>query len=110
MNPSLLLSAVLLLLGMAEPAVGANTLDQIQQNFQTASSGWMSAALPYANHLFGGLAALEFSWAGVQYLLRRNDLPEFLTSVTLKIVSLGFFFTLLTMAPTWVPLIISSFT
>ncbi|MGO9443747.1 MAG: P-type conjugative transfer protein TrbL [Thiobacillaceae bacterium] len=110
MNPSLLLATVLLLFGMAEPAAAANTLDQIQQNFQSASSGWMSAALPYANHLFGGLAALEFSWAGVQYLLRKNDLPEFLTSVTLKIVSLGFFFSLLTMAPTWVPLIISSFT
>jgi type IV secretion system protein TrbL len=109
MNPFQLLLAIFLCLGFAEPALAANTLDQIQSNFQSASSGWMSAALPYANHLFGGLAALEFSWAGVQYLLRKNDLPEFLSSVTLKIVSLGFFYTLLTMAPSWIPLIISSF-
>ncbi|MGA7181377.1 MAG: P-type conjugative transfer protein TrbL [Thiobacillaceae bacterium] len=110
MNPSIFLVIVLMFLGMAEPALAANTLDQIQSNFQSASSGWMSAALPYANHLFGGLAALEFSWAGVQYLLRKNDLPEFLSSVTLKLVSLGFFYTLLTLAPSWIPLIISSFT
>ncbi|MDE2259077.1 MAG: hypothetical protein KGK17_01970 [Betaproteobacteria bacterium] len=96
--------------GLAEPALAAGALDQIQQQYQTASSGWMNAAIPYANHLFAGLAALEFSWAGVQFLLRKNDLPEFLTSVTLKVLSIGFFFTFLTMAPTWLPLIIASFT
>lgn len=92
------------------PAQAAGALDTIQQQYQSASSSWMNAAIPYANHLFAGLAALEFSWAGVQYLLRKNDLPEFLASVTLKVLSIGFFFTLLTMAPAWLSLIIASFT
>jgi type IV secretion system protein TrbL len=109
-NPSSMLMALFLAFGIAEPALAAGALDQIQQQYQTASSSWMNAAIPYANHLFTGLAALEFSWAGIQFLLRKNDLPEFLTSVTLKVLSIGFFFTLLTMAPIWLPLIINSFT
>ncbi|MGO9445032.1 MAG: P-type conjugative transfer protein TrbL [Thiobacillaceae bacterium] len=109
MYASRILVAVLLILGFAFPAWGANALDTIQQNFQSASSGWMSAALPFANHLFAGLAALEFAWSGIQFVLRKNDLPEFLTSVTLKILSIAFFFTLLTMAPQWIPAVVNSF-
>ena len=48
--------------------------------------------------------------ARAQYALRKNDLPEFITSAFLKILSLSFFFfVLIEMAPTFIPDIINSF-
>lgn len=101
-----------LLLALAAPAAyaGNGVLDQIQSAFQTASTGWMTASLNLARPLFFGLAGLEFAWAAINYTLRKNDLGELLTSMTLKILGIAFFAMLLTEAPTWIPPIINSFT
>lgn len=42
-------------------------------------------------------------------MLKKNDLGDFLAGATLKVASMGFFYTLLTFAPTWMPLIPQSF-
>ncbi|CDW95860.1 putative Type IV secretory pathway TrbL components-like protein [Thiomonas arsenitoxydans] len=101
----------LLLLALAAPAAyaGNGVLDQIQTAFQSASTGWMTASLNLARPLFFGLAGLEFAWAAINYTLRKNDLGELLTSITLKILGIAFFAMLLTEAPTWIPPIINSF-
>jgi type IV secretion system protein TrbL len=89
---------------------GNGVLDQIQGAFQSASTGWMSTALNLARPLFFGLAGLEFAWAAINYTLRKNDLGELITAMTLKILGIAFFAMVLTMAPTWIPPIINSFT
>ncbi|MHB1586823.1 MAG: P-type conjugative transfer protein TrbL, partial [Acidiferrobacteraceae bacterium] len=94
--------------GIAHAATGG-LLDSIQQSYQSATSTWMARALGDAHDLFGGLAVLEIAWAGGQYLLRRNDLPEFIGGVFLKVLSIAFFYTFLVEAPTWIPDIINSF-
>lgn len=99
---------VVLVPGIAHAATGG-MLDAIQQSYQSATSTWMARALWDARDLFGGLAVLEIAWAGGQYLLRRNDLPEFISGVFLKVLSIAFFYTLLVEAPTWIPDIINSF-
>lgn len=102
---------VLPLLFLAPAAYAGNgVLDQIQSSFQQASTGWMSSALNLARPLFFGLAAIEFAWAAINYTLRKNDLGELLTSVTLKILGIAFFAMVLTEAPNWIPPIIDSFT
>ncbi|SCC94674.1 putative Type IV secretory pathway TrbL components-like protein [Thiomonas sp. X19] len=101
---------LLLALACAPADAGNGVLDQIQSTFQTASTGWMTSALGLARPLFFGLAAIEFSWAAINYTLRKNDLGELLTSMTLKILGIAFFAMLLTEAPTWIPPIINSFT
>ena len=88
----------------------AGALDSVQQAMQTASTGWMSKGLTYAKEIFGSLAAIELSWAGAQYALQKNDLSDLLGGLVLKISALGFFFTILTFAPNWIPKIIDSFT
>ena len=102
----------LLLLSLAVPSAyaGNGVLDQIQGTFQQASTGWMSSSLNLARPLFFGLAGLEFAWAAINYTLRKNDLGELLTAMTLKILGIAFFAMLLTEAPTWIPPIINSFT
>ncbi|MHB1587383.1 MAG: P-type conjugative transfer protein TrbL [Acidiferrobacteraceae bacterium] len=98
-----------LLLPVTAHAAPPGILDSIQQSYRSATSTWMASALADARPLFGGLAVLEIAWAGGQYLLRRNDLPEFIGSVFLKVVSIAFFYTFLVEAPTWIPDIIHSF-
>ncbi|MBU2770128.1 P-type conjugative transfer protein TrbL [Acidithiobacillus caldus] len=87
----------------------SNGINTIANQFQSATSGWMSTADHIALQIFGALAVLEFVWAGATLMLRKNDLPDMITGVLLKVVSLAFFFTLIIEAPTWVPDIIQSF-
>lgn len=93
----------------APEAHATSGLDTMANTFQAASSGWMTNAQGYAKSLFLGLAGLEFTWAGIQYALRKGDLPDFLASVTLKVMGIGFFYSLLMEAPTWIPAIMNSF-
>ena len=91
--------------------VGTNgVLDSVQQTIQTTAAGWSTQALGYANKLFFGLAALEFSWSAIQLTLKKNDLPDIIVGTLFKVMSLAFFAMLLTEAPTWIPMIIDSFT
>ena len=84
-------------------------LDQVASQFQGATTGWMSAAQSYAFKIFVSLGALDLSWWAIKQVLKKNDLGDFLAGATLKVASLGFFYTLLTFAPTWMPLIPQSF-
>ncbi|BDB13982.1 P-type conjugative transfer protein TrbL [Acidithiobacillus ferrooxidans] len=85
---------------------GLNTL---VNQFQSGTSGWMNTADHIALQIFGALAVLEFVWSGATILLRKNDLPDILTGVLFKVLSLSFFYTLIIEAPTWIPDIIQSF-
>lgn len=88
---------------------GSGYLDSIATQFQSATSGWMAMAQGYAFKIFGALALLDLAWWGIKNLLKKNDIADYLTGVALKITSLAFFFTVLTYAPTWMPLIPQSF-
>jgi type IV secretion system protein TrbL len=88
----------------------AAQLVSLAGQFKAATTGWMTTAIGYAKDIFGSLAVLEFVWSGAQYALRKNDLPDFITSAFLKMLSLSFFFfVLIDMAPTFIPDIINSF-
>jgi type IV secretion system protein TrbL len=88
----------------------AAQLVSLAGQFKAATTGWMTTAIGYAKDIFGSLAVLEFVWSGAQYALRKNDLPDFIASAFLKILSLSFFFfVLIDMAPTFIPDILNSF-
>ncbi|SCC92985.1 P-type conjugative transfer protein TrbL [Thiomonas sp. X19] len=104
---------VLLLAGAtahAAPANSAGYLDAIATNFQTASGGWMTTAQGYAFSIFTGLAGLDLAWWGIKNVLKKNDLSDFFAGMTLKVSSLAFFYTIIKEAPTWMPMILQSFT
>lgn len=106
---ALSLALLALLLAPAAHAAGTGFLNNIQSQFQGATSGWMSQALVYAKDLFVGLAGIEFIWWGITRVLRGGELHDLATGTMLKILSLGFFLILLTEAPTWIPAVIDSF-
>ncbi len=94
----------------AAPANSSGYLDSIATNFQTASGGWMTAAQGYAFNIFTDLAGLDLAWWGIKNVLKKNDLSDFFAGVTLKVSSLAFFYTIIKEAPTWMPMILQSFT
>jgi type IV secretion system protein TrbL len=88
---------------------GKGYLDLISSNFQAATSGWMTTAQAYAFKIFTALAAMDLSWWGIKQVLKKNDLADFTSGATLKIASIAFFYTIVKYAPTWMPMITSSF-
>ncbi len=90
-------------------ASGPGFLTNLQNQFQGATAGWMTQALSLAKGLFVGLAGLDIAWTGINWLLKKNDLGDFIAAFVLKMLSLAFFYMLLAEAPTWIPMIIDSF-
>lgn len=88
---------------------GQGYLDTISSQFQAATTGWMTTAQGYAFKIFTALAAMDLSWWGIKQVLKKNDLADFIAGATLKISSIAFFYTIVKYAPTWMPLITSSF-
>jgi type IV secretion system protein TrbL len=88
---------------------GQGYLDTISAQFQAATTGWMTTAQGYAFKIFTALAAMDLSWWGIKQVLKKNDLADFIAGATLKIASIAFFYTIVKYAPTWMPLITSSF-
>lgn len=84
-------------------------MDSLLATMKTASGGWMSVAMGYANDLFFGLAGLEFTWSAIQLTLKKSDLQDIIVGTLFKVMSLAFFAMLLNKAPVWLPMIIDSF-
>jgi type IV secretion system protein TrbL len=91
----------------ASPSMGI--YDTIAKQYATASQSWQMKLLGYAERLFGLLAVIEMSWAGITYLLDKDDPRSLLTAFTKKLITIGFFFTLLQNGPAWLGTIIGSF-
>ena len=94
----------------AQTTTASGTLDTISNNFQQGSSGWMTTAQGIAQSLFSKLLVLDLAWWGIKNVLKKNDLADWLTGFFLKMISLLFFWVLITEAPTWIPLVTQSFT
>lgn len=92
------------------PALQPGTVfDGITSTFQNSSAGWMSAAQGYAQNLFLSLAAIEFTWAAIQLTMKKGELQDMVASTMMKVVGIGFFYSMLMVAPTWIPAIMDSF-
>jgi len=113
---ALLIVASLLLgpaaLAQIVPTIPSNgVMDNLANLMSSRASGWLTTAQGFARNIFYGLAAIEVTWAGIQYTLRKHELGDLLVSILFKLLAICFFyFVLINLAPTWVPLIIQSFT
>src|SRR5690349_6705751 len=84
-------------------------LSEITQNYQQAANNWQPYLFPVAQHLFGMLATIEIAWSGLLWAINRNDVESLWVEFFKKMLTSGFFYTLLTNAQTWLPDIIQSF-
>lgn len=94
------------------PAAGkGGILTGLATQFSTTTAPWTSTALRYGQDLFFALVAIEIAWSAITYVLQKDSLPDFVAALLLKIISVGFFYTLLQPAygPVWISDIVSSF-
>jgi type IV secretion system protein TrbL len=84
-------------------------LNDLTQQYQTATLGWYTDLFPLANHLFGVLAILELAWSGIWWAVEKSDISSLWAEFLKKLVVIGFFYAILLHAQSWVPAIIKSF-
>jgi type IV secretion system protein TrbL len=87
----------------------SETINQIAQQYHTATHGWHHYLFPYANKLFASLAVIELAWCGIWWAIEKNDVSSLFAEFLKKIMVIGFFYALLLHANQWIPSIIESF-
>ena len=94
------------------PTIPSNgVMDNLANLMSSRATGWLTTAQGFARDIFYGLAAIEVTWAAIEYTLRKHELGDLIVSIVFKLLAICFFyFVLINLAPTWVPLIIQSFT
>lgn len=94
------------------PSAGkGGILTGLANQFSTTTGPWTATALGYAQGLFFALVAIEIAWSAITYVLQKDSLPDFVAALLLKILSVGFFYTLLQpqYGPVWISDIVASF-
>jgi type IV secretion system protein TrbL len=86
-------------------------LTGVAHQFSNTTGPWMTTALHYAQGLFFALVGIEIAWSAITYVLQKDSLPDFVASLLLKILGVGFFYIVLQpqYGPVWIGDIISSF-
>lgn len=115
MNPLLrnsLLVAALLVPGIAlgQQFQSSGSIDNVVNQFTSSANAWYGTLLGLAQGLFGLLATIQLAWAAIKWVLEGDDVKALMASLVKQIITIGFFFWVLTTADTWVPAILDSFT
>lgn len=84
-------------------------LTQITQSYHQAANQWHAYLFPAAEHLFGLLATIEIAWSGLLWAINRSEMESLWVEFFKKMLTLGFFYTVLLHAEEWLPAIIQSF-
>lgn len=109
-NPGIFLFSIAILMSITALEANAQVLDTINDSYKGSTSGWLSSILPIAKSLFWKLAAIEFAWSAIVWVLQQENMQSFTAVVVKKIMGIGFFYALLLHADEWIPAIINSFT
>ena len=92
----------------AADAAFADVLNDIGNGYKTESAKWFPKLLVIAKSLFWKLAAIEFAWASILWVLKSQEMQSFTASVVQKLIGIGFFYFLLQNADYWIPAIVNS--
>ncbi len=92
----------------AADAAFADVLNDIGNGYKTESAKWFPKLLVIAKSLFWKLAAIEFAWASILWVLKSQEMQSFTAAVVQKLIGIGFFYFLLQNADYWIPAIVNS--
>ena len=84
-------------------------LNGIGGAYASATASWLSILQPLAQRLFLLLATIELIWSGIWWAHATRQDEVVLVNILKKVVTLMFLYTVLLLAPTWIPTIIGSF-
>lgn len=88
-------------------AAGSGSLSQVQSLLRGKILPWQSVMQTAATDLFYVLAAVEFSVLFLNHVLQKRGHEDLFAGIIKKVVTLGFFLTLLDNSGAWVPDIIN---
>ena len=103
------LVALLLMPTCAMAAPSSVGLHTIMSTFQTTTQGWYNSIFSDALGLFGALFGIELTWLAVTWMITGKDVHDIFSSFIRKLISIGFFYTVLLYANKWVPWVIGGF-
>ena len=107
----LLLTAGFLLFFLPATAQAATSigLSPVISTFQSVTQGWYHAIFTDALGLFASLFGIEVTWLAVTWMIGGKDVHDIFSSFVKKLLSIGFFYTVLESSSQWVPWIIGGF-
>jgi len=65
--------------------------DNIQEQYMQKAVTWEKGLRSIALSLFGGLAVISIAWTFIKISLQKNDFSAFVPTMTMQILTLGFF-------------------
>lgn len=87
---------------------GAGPSDIVNHYWQ-GTTAWMDAIKPIATNLFWALAGIDLTWTCITLVLQHSELQPWMAGFLRKILTIGFFATLLINGPAWVSSIVNFF-
>ena len=90
----------------ATPSIG---LSPVISTFQSVTQGWYHAIFTDALGLFAALFGIEVTWLAVTWMIGGKDVHDIFSSFVKKLLSIGFFYTVLESSSQWVPWILGGF-
>lgn len=92
-------------------AVDATTgamIPDVSNQFLKAAATWETRAMEIGKWIFLTLAVLELTWAAALWSMEKDSPSSLMVALVRKMMVLGFFYTFLIQAPTWIPAIVNS--
>lgn len=80
----------------------------LAKQFHDAADNWTVTAQNIGYWIFFTLATLEMTWAAALWAMEKDSASSLIVALVRKMMVLGFFYTFLVFAPTWLPAIINS--
>ena len=99
-----------LLESLVHPAAAFTMFDPLVDTTQTDSTTWFNKIQGMVTPTFTILGTLEICWAAAIWAFEKDSLNSLAVEVIKKFMFIGFFYTLLQYAGTWIPIVIDTFT
>ncbi len=109
----LLLSIVGLIFYTSAPAfaqsISNNFLEPIIDQYADHTSAWGGPLQRFAMSIFWLLVLIDVVWTGMELIIHKSDLGEWAITVAKQLLTIGFFYALLTHSSEWANALIQSF-
>lgn len=86
-----------------------NFIDPILSQYASNSSAWEAPLRGFATKVFWLLVLIDFVWGGIELLMNKGDLGDWMLNLAKQLIVIGFFFALITYSSDWASAIIQSF-
>ena len=106
---AMVVASLLPTIAYAQDPFGAGGPDSILSGYSSAYNQWTTALGSYGIRLFQLLATIDFAWTCATLAIEKQELQGWITGIIRKLMTIGFFYALLTHGVQWTGYIVQSF-